>query len=456
MSFTEEFILLDLMPLTASVLAALSCGLIGNFLVLRREAMLGDAISHSVLPGLVLVFLLLGTAGTLPMLIGAALSGLLCALLVNFLQKSTRLEAGASIGVVFTILFAIGVLLIELFARHTHIDAECVLFGNVEYLSPWSPNEPIPRQIRLLVASLLACLLLVAVLFKELRLACFDGAFATAIGFRAGLLNLLLMSAVAFAVVAAFEAVGSILVVAMLVCPAACARLLTDRLLAQLLVSAAVSVVIAVAGYFAATRGLAWVMQDEHAVVQVAGMMASLSGLAVLLSVIGAPRRGVIARARTNASLQRRIIAEDVLGMLYRVEEAGGLPGLNGNGSLEIAQFTEALCTTSGERRRLARGLSELVRISQIQPSPGTPTRYELTPAGRHRARSLVRTHRLWESYLVHVLGLRADHVHRTAEQLEHLTTRQLARALELRVQTAGGSIDVDPHDRPIPSTDKD
>lgn len=456
MSALDEFITLDLMPLTASALAAVACALIGNFLVLRREAMLGDAISHAVLPGLVIAFVFVGAAGPLPMLIGAAACGLLCAVLIDLLQKSTRLEPGASIGVVFTVMFALGVLLIELLARNSHIDTDCLLFGNVEYLSPWTPTDPLPRQLHLLSAALVLNIVGITVLFKELRLVSFDPQFASAIGIRSGALHLLIMAMVAFTVVASFEAVGSILVVAMLICPAACARLLTDRLRTQLLISCTVGLVVAIAGYAAATRGLPLLLGDERGTVQVAGMMATLAGAAVALTVCLAPRRGLLAKLIHTTALRRRIMAEDVLGMLYRLEEAGGIPG--GEQTLRAAQITQALCTQPGDRRRLRRALQTLNRADELRLVPDRilpETQCSLTDRGRIRAKSLIRSHRLWESYLVHVLGLRPDHVHQSAERLEHLTTKQLADALSRKVEQTTGSIDVDPHKRPIPGPER-
>lgn len=447
----SEFVLLDLMPLIATVLAGVTCGLIGNFLVLRREAMLGDAISHAVLPGLILAFLLLESAGPVAMLLGAAGSGLLCVVLIGVLQRATKLESGASIGVVFTILFAAGVLLVELFARNSHIDAECVLFGNVELLSPWTAEMAVPRQIHMLWISLGLTVVLIMALFKELRLVCFDSAFGSAMGFRPGLLNLLLMAAVAFAVVASFEAVGSILVVAMLVCPAACARLLTDRLLAQLVVSGVIALVTAVAAYFIATRGLAWVSGDPALALPVSGAMATLAGLLVGLCVVAAPRHGLIPRRLAGRRLRRRIMAEDVLGMLYRVEEAGGLPDALESEGLTATHLREALCRTGADRGLLKRAMTDLRAGGEIRETGDRPAEYALTESGRSRASGLIRTHRLWESYLVGVLGLRADHVHRTAEDLEHLTAPDVAAALESRIERQGVSTDTDPHHRPIP-----
>lgn len=451
----SDFVLLDAMPLTASVLAAVVCGLIGNFLVLRREAMLGDAISHAVLPGLIAAFVLLESTGAVVMLLGAAGSGLLCVGLIGLVKRWAKLESGASIGVVFTVLFAAGVVMVELFARDSHIDVDCVLFGDVQLLSPWESSTGLPRQIWMLMMALGAAAILIGVLFKELRLASFDPAFGSSIGFRTGLLNLLLMATVAFAVVASFEAVGSILVVAMLVCPAACGRLLTDRLAAQLAVSAAIALGTALGSYFLATRGLVWITGDPAMSVPVSGTMATVSGLLVAACAIAAPRHGMLLRKVAGLRLRHRIMQEDILGVLYRLEEAVGPAESAREPALGEAQLREAICHNRSDRRVLRRSIDRLKREGLLAEATGSD-RYRLTEAGRVRSRGLIRTHRLWESYLVKVLGLRPDHVHRSAEDLEHLTSQEVAAALESRLRTEGGSTLIDPHDRPIPTEESD
>jgi manganese/zinc/iron transport system permease protein len=246
---------LDLFPLLSVVLAAVTCAVLGNFLVLRRLCLMGDAISHSVLPGLVIAFLLAATRNPLVMLLGAALSGIATVVLVEVVKKLGRVESGAAMGVVFSVLFALGVLLIEkAAARHVDLDADCVLHGQLETLvwygaprewgglSVSAIFEAAPRQMFMLAGACAAAVVFVALLFKELRLAAFDAELATAQGFSAPALHGALMIVVAVATVASFEAVGSILVIAMLVCPAASARLLTDRLRPQIIVSVIIAV----------------------------------------------------------------------------------------------------------------------------------------------------------------------------------------------------------------------
>ena len=203
---------LDLFPMLAGTLAAVGCGLLGNFLLLRRLSLMGDAISHSVLPGLVIAFLIVSTRSPLVMFLGAAIAGVATVVLVELVKKLGRVEPGAAMGVVFSILFALGVLLIERAAvRHVDLDADCVLHGQLETLAwygapdtlagllQWSTIEAVPRQVVTLAVMVVLAFAFVGSLFKELRIAAFDPALATTQGFNATLMHYLLMVLVAAA-----------------------------------------------------------------------------------------------------------------------------------------------------------------------------------------------------------------------------------------------------------------
>ncbi|WP_237217767.1 metal ABC transporter permease, partial [Falsiroseomonas oryziterrae] len=257
----QDFLMLDLPPLLAAVLAGGTCGLLGSFLVLRRESLVGDALSHAVLPGIVLGFAVTGARAGLPMLVGAMLAGLAAVALIAVVQKAARLDSGAAIGAVFTTFFAVGLVLLEVTgARSVDLDLDCVLFGQLETLvwtegrSAASLLDPaalatLPRQLGLMAGVALAVAVAVAALWRPIQLVCFDPAYAQALGLPARRIELGLALMVAAAAVAAFEAVGSILVVAMLVCPAAALRLLTDRYKAQVLGGAALGAGLGAVGY---------------------------------------------------------------------------------------------------------------------------------------------------------------------------------------------------------------
>lgn len=296
---------LDLFPMLAATLAAVGCGLLGNFLVLRRLSLMGDAISHSVLPGIVIAFLITSSRHPMAMLLGAAVAGVATVVLVELVKKLGRVEPGAAMGVVFSILFALGVLLIEGAAvRHIDLDADCVLHGQLEtlvwYSAPqtagelfdWATVRAAPRQVVTLAGMVVLAIAFVAIFFKELRIAAFDPSLATTQGFNATLMHYLLMIFVAAATVASFEAVGSILVIAMLVCPAATARLLTDRLVTQLAVSVVVAFLSGIGGYIAAAAVPAALGLDA---VNAAGSIAVVAGGLFGIAIIASPRHGMVA-----------------------------------------------------------------------------------------------------------------------------------------------------------------
>lgn len=426
---------LDLFPLTAAILAALSCGLLGNLLVLRRQSLMGDAISHGVLPGLVVGFLLSGSRDAVPMLLGATGAGIATVLLIAAVRRLGRVEPGAAMGVVFSVLFALGVLLIEqASARQVDLDADCVLHGQLETLvwygapeswseiASWSMLESTPRQVWMLLAVATIVVATMAGFFKELRLAAFDPDLATALGFRASVLNLMTMMLVAVATVASFEAVGSILVVAMLVCPAASARFLTDRMSRQVWWSAAIAITTAVLGYGAATAIPATVGWDS---VNAAGSMTVVAGGVLAIAAVGAPHHGVIARWWSKRRLTASIALDDLLLMLWRADEVG---------ETQVPVSRHADRTRRPDPATLARAIR---RGLAMAPADGGLPR--LTESGRHEATALIRRHRLWEHYLVEEAGLAEDHVHELAERLEHVTIEPEAKA------------SADPHGRRIP-----
>lgn len=215
--------------------ATAACGLVGNYLILRRMALMGDAVSHSVLPGLVIAFLLTDSRGTTPMFLGALVAGILTTVLVESIHRRTRVKQDAAIGIAFTTLFAIGVLLVSLFSNKIDLDAECVLYGEIAFV----PLEPLvtlggvelgPISLVRMVAVLLGVAVLILVFYKELLIASFDEALAKAMRINPTWVHYGLMAVLSVVVVSAFEAVGAILVIAMLILPGATASLLTDRL----------------------------------------------------------------------------------------------------------------------------------------------------------------------------------------------------------------------------------
>ncbi|GAX89974.1 metal ABC transporter permease [Effusibacillus lacus] len=274
--------------LTGSLVAA-SCGFLGCFLILRRLAMLGDAISHAVLPGIVLAFLIAHSMDGVVMLIGAALLGLLTTFFVQTLNQG-GVQSDAAIGVTFTALFAIGVVLVSVFAQDVHLDLEHVLYGEIAYV-PWNTltvggMDLGPRAVWMAGGTFLLSLMVVGLFYKEFKICSFDPAMASAIGIPVVLIHYVMMVLVSMTTVASFESVGAILVVAMLVAPGATAYLLTDRLGLMLGFSVVIGVLCAFLGYYLA------VLLDAS----IAGSMSTVAGVLFTLAFVLSPTHGLMSR----------------------------------------------------------------------------------------------------------------------------------------------------------------
>ncbi|MFP4357840.1 MAG: metal ABC transporter permease [Puniceicoccaceae bacterium] len=289
----------DTWIVVAGALCAMAAAIPGAFLVLRGMSMMGDAISHAVLPGLAVAFLVTGSRASFGMFLGAVAVGVLTAVFTQWISHSGKVDRGASMGIVFTTLFAVGLLLIVRAADHVDLDPGCVLYGAIE-LTPldvgWEvtlggATIGVPRAVLVLGGVLLFNLAVVALFYKELKLTSFDPELATAMGINAGFMHYLLMALVAVTTVAAFEAVGSIIVIAMLVTPAAAAHLLTDRLGPLLLLGAGIGAASAGVGHLLALVVPPWL---GFAGTTTSGMMAVATGLFFLLAWMFAPRHGWI------------------------------------------------------------------------------------------------------------------------------------------------------------------
>ena len=287
----------DFWIILTGVLVAGSCGLLGCFLVLRKMAMVGDAISHAVLPGIVLAFLFSGQRDSLVMLVGAGLLGVLTTFLIEFFHRQGRLQTDVSIGVTFTWLFALGVILVSRYAGQVDLDQECVLYGEIAYVpldTLTFGTTTLPQAPIMLGTVLLIIIIFISTGYRALQITTFDPAFAVATGISATLWHYLLMGAVSLTTVAAFESVGAILVVAFLVAPPATAYLLTQKLRTMLWLAAGIGALCAGLGYYLAV----WLNGS------IAGAMATVAGILFGLAFLFSPTEGLVfKRRRVNQSL---------------------------------------------------------------------------------------------------------------------------------------------------------
>ncbi len=296
-----EFVALSLTPMLTGILVSVACALPGNFLLLRRQALIGDAISHVVLPGIVVAFLITGAISTWPMLLGAAGAAMIAVAAIETIRRLGKIEPGAAMGVIFTSMFAAGVLLLEQSdTSSVHLDVEHALFGNLESLiwldaTGWaSLLDPValaglPVELERMALTLLVIVAFTALFWRPLKISTFDEGFARTMGMRTRPLGLALVVLSAVAAVAAFDAVGSIIVIAMFICPPAAARLMTNRLEHQVAWSVGFAILSAVAGYVIAGYGPLWLGLSSS--VSAAGMIATVSGSVLAFTAVFGPHR---------------------------------------------------------------------------------------------------------------------------------------------------------------------
>lgn len=446
---------LDSWIVATGAITAMACSLPGLWLVLRRQSMMGDALSHTALPGVVLSMLAVTWARTMgwvspdrvdiatqfALIVGAVIMGMLTTLTTEWLQNLAGVDSGTALGVIFTGLFATGLVMVRVFANDAHIDAECVLFGKLEDVmyDTWTVGGwDVPKAACLTAVLLSVNLVLTIVFFKELRLASFDSELATTQGVNARLVHYSHMALTAATVTAAFQSVGSILVIALLVIPAVTALQLTWRLRTVVLATLVIASVSAVLGHVMARTlpamicgPLGW---PEIRDASSSGMISVAAGLLFAIAAVCGPG-GLLVSGWNRLKLSWQIAEEDVLGSLYRTEEANE-PVSKAALSVVANGWLSSLLLRSLRWRGLAR--------------PDTSGGYQLTDAGQTHARDVVRRHRLWESYMHKHFALPDDHLHETAHRIEHYIDPSLQQALSSELQAPA----IDPHGKVIPSCD--
>jgi manganese/zinc/iron transport system permease protein len=296
--------------LTAGLLAT-SCGLLGPFLVLRRQVLLSDAVAHAVLPGIVLVFILFGSRAPLAVIVGAGLFAVICVIGIEMLRTTGLVHADAAIALVFPALFATGVIGVTRFASGVHLDLDSTIYGEIAF-TPFRTWEilgvEMARSLPLLGAVTVANLVLLILFWKELKVSTFDPTFSKVNGISPKLVSRILLIAVAVTAVTAFESVGAILVVTMLIVPAVTAYLLTARLLSMVIVTGVIGWISAIGGYGSA------VALDAS----IAGAMGLVATVCFTLALLFSPRYGVISklviRFRRRSAAARASGREEIAG----------------------------------------------------------------------------------------------------------------------------------------------
>ena len=414
--------------LVGSILLGITCGLLGSFIVVRKMALVGDALSHAVLPGVALGFLWGQTKDPFAIFVGATIAGLIGTTAVGLIKQTTRLKEDAALGLVLASFFAVGICLVTMIQRlptgnKSGIDK--FLFGQAAAISA--------GDVRLIAIVTLLAITAITLFYKECLVTSFDVEFARAAGLPTQWIHHGIMLLLAFAIVVALQAVGVVLVSAMLITPAAAAYLLTDRMHRMLIIAAIFGMVAGVLGAFLSFLG--------NNLPTGPFMVLAASSVFVAAFLFG-PRHGVLVRWWKRRSRADRIGRENALKSIYHVLEEREFHGESVS-LRELAQLRrESLEEARAETQELRRhGLITTHEDGNV---------VLFTPTGWQRACEIVRNHRLWELYLTNAVQYSPDHVHEDADKIEHVIGTETVRELERRLQFAKR----DPHGRLIPGLD--
>jgi len=412
--------------LSACVLLGLSSGVLGSFALLRRRSLMGDALAHAALPGVCVVFLLTGTRSLSLFLGGALAAGLLGAFCIQTITRHSRIKEDTALGLVLSVFFGTGLMLLTLIqrsGRSSQSGLDKFIFGQAASMGG--------ADVRVMAVSALLVCVATALLFKELKLLCFDPEFARGLGYSTVLLDGMLMLLIVLSVVIGLQAVGAVLISAMLITPAAAARLWTDRL----------NLMVFLSGLFGALAGAVGTLVSTLYAGMPTGPLIVLSATALfLVSLACAPRRGLLGKAYRLLALRSRVARENVLRALYEQAEAAGSWDLKVTPQ-ELAEHR------GGPVATVTLQLAQLQREGLVRGEAG---RYSLTEKGLTPAYEVVRNHRLWEMFLMHEGQLGADHVDRDADYIEHLLPRETVAELERLLRVHGREPELPPSVHPV------
>lgn len=396
------------------LLLGVGSGVLGSFAFLRRRSLMGDALAHAALPGVCVAYMVTGSRELAPLLGGAVLSGLAGAGVIQAVTRYSRIKEDAALGIVLSVFYGWGIVLLT-FIQHSgrgnQAGLDRFIFGQAASLVG-------PDVITMAICALMITIA-AGLLFKEFKLLCFDPGFGRGIGYPIGLLDGLLLLLIVFAVVIGLQAVGVVLMAAMLITPAAAARFWTDRL----------SLMVCLSALFGAFTGAVGAVVSSGASGFPTGPLIVLSATAIfLLSLLLAPRRGLAGKLVRLLRLRARVARENTLRAFYELSEE------QGNFDLRLTP----------EELALHRGLpaaaveAELAKLDREGLANEAGGRYQLTESGLRTAHAVVRNHRLWEMFLMHEGQLGADHVDRDADLIEHHLQPETVAELERLLQVHG------------------
>ncbi|UII30737.1 metal ABC transporter permease [Fulvivirga ulvae] len=406
-----------------SLLLTGSSAIVGSFTFLKKKALVGDAVAHSVLPGVCLSFILYGEKNPIILILGAFATGWLSLILIDIISSSSKIKEDTAIGLILSVFFGIGIFMLTIIqksgnAAQTGLDQ--ILFGKAASLVG---ND-------LIAFAVIAAILIVSVwfFFKEFTLLAFDEDFASTIGLPVRGIELLLTTLTVLAVVIGIQAVGVVLMAAMLITPAAAARFWTEK----------ITTMVWLAAIFGAFSGLAGAY-----ISYVAPSMPTGPWIVVVISTIAfvsffmAPKRGILYRLNNQRRIKKQINDENILKALYQLGEEE-------KNFFEKRTMAEILTKRKFVPAALKTGLRRLKREGYLKNQNGY---WSFTKAGKHKGQRTVKLHRLWELYLTQYLHIAPDHVHDDADTIEHILTPEL----EARLEKLLNYPTLDPHQSEIP-----
>lgn len=405
------------------ILMSVGTAVLGCFTFLRKKALIGDAIAHSVLPGVCLAFILSGEKNPLLLIIGAFITGWLSVLSVDFIKKNSRLKEDSAIGLVLSVFFGIGILLLT-YIQHSGNSAQSGLdsfiFGKAASL--------VSSDVYIFGSVAIILLLVVFFLYKEFTLISFDEHFAVSMGFPVKTLEVILTTLTVLAVVVGIQAIGVVLMAAMLITPAAAARFWTNKLPVMLVLASVFGILSGISG--------AYISYNISGMPTGPWIVLFISAIAIL-SFLFAPQKGLVYRWNIRRAHKSRIMEENILKAFYQLGEQ--------DENFFKERTIEELSSKRGYPEPvLAKWCMILMKHGYLSFASN---RYTLTEEGRIKGQRVTKLHRLWEMYLTEYVNLAPDHVHDDAENIEHIITPELEKKLEEQLRYP----DRDPHDSTIP-----
>ena len=406
-----------------SIILTATAATVGTFTFLRKKALVGDAVAHAVLPGICLAFLISGTKNPVYLIIGAFITGWLALVLIDYISGKSRIKEDTAIGLILAVFFGIGIFILTIIqktGRAAQTGLDQFLFGKAASLV----GED------LISFGIVAFILLLALLifFKEFTILSFDEEYAKVLGLPTRRLELLLTTLTVMAVVIGIQAVGVVLMAAMLITPAAAARFWTDKLMVMIILAAIFGAVSGVFGAFISYAAPS--MPTGPWIVLVVSFIA-------FFSFLMAPKKGILYKMFKRYRFQKRMNEENIIKALYHLGEE--------NKDFYSSRTKEELL---GKRyftaKQINNGIQNLNRQGYLKKKNN---KLELTKEGKNKGKRIVRLHRLWEVYLTKYLRIAPDHVHEDAETIEHILTPEM----EKRLETLLDKPEVDPHESRIP-----